>query len=64
MANAVKYTPSKGKVTIQAVGETHGPRVDVLDTGPGIEPQYRRKVFERFFRLDPGRSTPGFGLLA
>lgn len=62
VANALKHTPNRGKVTIQAIAEARGPRVDVLDTGPGIDPQYRRKVFERFFRLDPGRSTPGFGL--
>jgi signal transduction histidine kinase len=62
VANAIKFTPPGGRVTVRAVQEQAGPRVDVQDTGPGIELQQRRAVFERFYRADRSRSTPGFGL--
>jgi signal transduction histidine kinase len=62
VANAIKFTPADGRITIRARQEAQGPRVDVLDTGPGIAPQERRAIFERFYRVDRGRPTPGFGL--
>ena len=62
VANAIKFTPEGGTVAIGAVQEAQGPRVDVTDTGPGIPPQHRRTIFERFYRADRSRSTPGFGL--
>ena len=34
----------------------------VADTGPGIRPEDRERVFERFVRLDPARATGGSGL--
>jgi signal transduction histidine kinase len=37
-------------------------RVDVIDSGPGIDPAQRDAIFARFFRGDQSRSTPGFGL--
>ena len=36
--------------------------ITVSDTGPGIAPDMRQKVLERFFRLDQARSEPGSGL--
>ncbi len=62
VANAIKFTPRGGRVTIRAAQEVPGPRVDVEDTGPGIAQEHRRAVFERFYRADRSRSTPGFGL--
>jgi len=49
-------------VLFRAAQEAPGPRVDVEDNGPGIAPAQRRAVFERFYRADRSRSTPGFGL--
>lgn len=62
VANAIKFTPEGGAVRIHAAQEPQGPRVEVADTGPGIEPPQRRIIFERFYRADRSRSTPGFGL--
>lgn len=55
--NAIKYTPAGGTVTFGAGrGEAGGVRIVVRDTGPGIEPQHQARIFERFYRVDAGRS--------
>ncbi|MCW2245903.1 signal transduction histidine kinase [Azospirillum fermentarium] len=61
--NAIKYTPA-GSVTLTVEAGTggRGPRVTVADTGPGIPPEMRDKVLERFVRLDDARASPGNGL--
>lgn len=62
--NAINYTPS-GKVTIRVErSEGLGARIEVEDTGPGIDPEVLPRIFERFFRGDPAhsRATGGTGL--
>jgi len=59
--NAVRYTPPGGHVTV-SVGKAQGEAwVQVEDDGPGIPPDMRDKVFQRFFRL-AGSAQPGSGL--
>ncbi len=54
--NAVKYAGTKGRVTLRATKADGKVRVEVEDDGPGIEPKHRERLFERFYRVDPGRS--------
>ena len=54
--NAVKYTPAGGRVTIVMADTGEFLRVSVSDTGPGIPEQSLPRIFERFYRVDAGRS--------
>jgi two-component system phosphate regulon sensor histidine kinase PhoR len=62
IVNAVKYTPEDGHVEIRAeiagptTGADHAVHIEVCDDGAGIEPRHRMRIFERFYRVDPGRS--------
>ncbi len=62
--NAIKYTPEGGRIALLLEGEGPGQaaRVTVADNGPGIPPDMREKVLERFVRLDAARASPGNGL--
>jgi two-component system phosphate regulon sensor histidine kinase PhoR len=53
--NGVKYT-GQGAVTLRAARDGPSWVVSVVDTGPGIERHHIDRIFERFYRVDPGRS--------
>jgi two-component system phosphate regulon sensor histidine kinase PhoR len=53
--NAVKYT-SRGEVTLRAERDGQSWIISVVDTGPGIEAHHLPRLFERFYRVDAGRS--------
>jgi two-component system phosphate regulon sensor histidine kinase PhoR len=59
--NAIKYTPEGGWVRVSFGRDRSGPWVEVRDNGPGIDPLYRERVFERFFRVDKGRARKDGG---
>ncbi len=54
--NAVKYTPEGGQVELTARNEGTRVEVSVRDTGLGIESKHLPRLFERFYRVDRGRS--------
>jgi signal transduction histidine kinase len=60
--NAIKYTPSGGKVAIVIENTPSGIALSVADSGPGIAPEDRPRVLERFVRLEASRHSPGTGL--
>jgi signal transduction histidine kinase len=60
LSNAVKFTPRAGRVRVQARSEGDEARVEVSDTGVGIEPEFLPHVFDRFRQAD-GSTTRQFG---
>jgi signal transduction histidine kinase len=61
--NAIKYTPTGGAVVLRARRRSSGEvEFSVTDTGPGVPPEDRERVIQRFVRLDNSRTEPGSGL--
>jgi signal transduction histidine kinase len=62
--NAIKYSPDGGRVTVSVVAAGAHVRFSVSDQGLGIPPGEQRRVFEKFYRLDPqmNRGVGGTGL--
>lgn len=61
--NALKYTPSGGRVEVRAVRRPDSRiEISVLDSGPGVPVADRDRIMERFVRLESARSTAGVGL--
>ena len=54
--NAVKYCPDGAQVCVKGSVEHDQMRIDVQDSGYGIEEQHLPRLFERFYRIDAGRS--------
>ena len=54
--NAVKYCPSGTRIVVSATADDARVRLVVADTGPGIPAEHLPRVFERFYRVDAGRS--------
>jgi two-component system phosphate regulon sensor histidine kinase PhoR len=54
--NAVKYCGAGAEVRLKATAERERLRVSVSDTGPGVEERHLPRLFERFYRVDAGRS--------
>jgi signal transduction histidine kinase len=62
MDNAIKYTPSGGKVDLAAVPSPDEVVITVADTGVGIADDERTKIYDRLYRGDKSRSERGLGL--
>ncbi len=54
--NAVKYSEPGSPVTVEAALRNGSLVIEVSDEGPGIEREYLPRIFERFYRVDKGRS--------
>lgn len=61
LGNAIKFTPTGGRIVLRAERAGHGLLVEVEDTGPGIPLQEQPKLFQPFMRLGDG-TLPGTGL--
>ncbi len=59
--NAIRYTPLEGEVKVTILTEEEHVILRVIDSGTGIPPELRERVFERFFRI-LGTTAPGSGL--
>ncbi len=60
--NAIKFTPAGGAVRIEARMVEGRPFALVSDTGVGVPPQERARIFDRFYRGEWSGQTPGHGL--
>lgn len=56
LENAIRHTPHQGHISIRAITQENRIRFEVSDDGPGVPSSHRERIFERFFRLDAGRS--------
>ena len=62
IANAIKFSPDGGTVSITLAREDASACIDVADDGPGISSEEQGRLFEPFFRGKAGRGVPGVGL--
>jgi signal transduction histidine kinase len=61
VANAVKFTPRGGSVSVDVAGTTDGARIEVVDTGVGIDAAELPLIFDRFFRGSRANEARGSG---
>lgn len=54
--NGMKYTPEKGRITLSIERLGKGIQLVVKDNGVGMTPQQAERIFDRFYRVDKGRS--------
>ena len=54
LSNATKFTPEGGSIEVRLVDEGDRVRVSVQDSGPGLDPEQARRVFERFYQTEMG----------
>lgn len=61
--NAIKYSPAGAPVSVRVSRSGDDPMaaVEITDNGPGIPPEHREKIFDRFYRIDEGRSREAGG---
>jgi heavy metal sensor kinase len=61
--NALKYSYSGGRISVRVLSTgNHSVAVEVEDNGPGIPWEHRDKIFDRFYRVDEGRSRDSGGV--
>ena len=60
--NAILHTPRNTQISVTLHSSGTHTELMVADNGPGIAKDYRQKVFQRFYRLEQSRTTPGNGL--
>jgi signal transduction histidine kinase len=61
LQNAVRHTPPQGRIALRTRVDRHEVIVEIEDSGPGIEPESQPRVFELFYKANPGRTTDTSG---
>lgn len=61
-SNAINYTPKGGKIGLELYRNEDQIIMDIWDTGKGIKTSDYSKIFDRFYKADQSRNTPGTGL--
>ncbi|MFL5396920.1 MAG: ATP-binding protein [Myxococcales bacterium] len=61
ISNAIRHSPKGGKIEVRVAPDHEKVRFEVRDQGPGVPPEYRHRIFEKFFRV-PGTKGEGIGL--
>ena len=61
LENAIRHSPTGGKVEVRARPDKGRVAIEVLDEGPGIPEEEASRVFERFYRADTARSSSAGG---
>jgi signal transduction histidine kinase len=59
LSNAIEHSPQGGTVSVAVVLCDEGIEIAVADEGPGVPPEFREKIFEKFQRLENRQSLPG-----
>jgi signal transduction histidine kinase len=62
LTNAIKFTPTGGTVAVEALSTGAGLRVEIRDTGEGIDPAFLPYVFERYRQAPSAHALRGIGL--
>jgi two-component system, OmpR family, heavy metal sensor histidine kinase CusS len=57
LANAIRYTPRGKEIVLQAMQAPNGTQVTVSNEGPPIDPALLERIFDRFYRVDPARTS-------
>ncbi len=60
--NALRYTPAGGEVTLRLEHQEDRVQLSVIDTGTGLDPTAKERVFERFYRQNQQTTGSGLGL--
>jgi two-component system sensor kinase len=60
--NAIKFNKEGGNITISATSNESGSKIIIADSGIGIREDERDKIFNKFYRSENSRNTPGNGL--
>ncbi|MBK6905276.1 MAG: HAMP domain-containing protein [Saprospirales bacterium] len=62
LSNAIRYAPESSEIVLSTIGQSgNRVRFSVRDSGPGIDPGFQEKLFEKYFKV-PGSNQSGTGL--
>lgn len=61
MANALRYAPAETPITVRLGHDVDNAVIEMVDHGPGLSQDARRRVFERFYRVDASRTRDAGG---